>query len=60
MSPLWVLTAAHCVRKKLYVSLGEHNLELLDGSEMQFRVQLAIKHRAYNKRTVDNDVAMLR
>lgn len=60
MSPLWVLTAAHCVRKKLFIRLGEHNLEVHDGSEIEFRVELAIKHPKYDKRTVDNDVAMLR
>lgn len=60
VSPLWVLTAAHCVRKKLFIRLGEHNLEVIDGSEVEFRVELAIKHPKYDKRTVDNDVAMLR
>lgn len=60
VSPLWVLTAAHCVRKKLFIRLGEHNLEVNDGSEIEFRVELAIKHPKYDKRTVDNDVAMLR
>lgn len=57
---MWVLTAAHCVRRKLYVRLGEHNLEVEDGSEIQFRVEFTIKHPKYDKRTVDNDVAMLR
>lgn len=37
VSPLWVLTAAHCVRKKLFIRLGEHNLEVNDGSEIEFR-----------------------
>lgn len=60
VSPLWVLTAAHCVRKKLFIRLGEHNLEVIEGSEIEFRVDLAIKHPKYDKRTVDNDVAMLR
>lgn len=60
VSPLWVLTAAHCVRKKLFVRLGEHNLEVIEGSEIEFRVRIAIKHPKYDKRTVDNDVAMLR
>lgn len=55
-----MLTAAHCVRRKLFVRLGEHNLEVEDGSEQQFRVEFTIKHPKYDKRTVDNDVAMLR
>lgn len=60
VSPRWVLTAAHCVRKKLFVTLGEHNLAITDGTELEFRVEAAVKHRWYNKKTVDNDVAMLR
>ena len=26
MAPGWVLTAAHCIRKRLFVLLGEHDL----------------------------------
>lgn len=60
VSPNWVLTAAHCVRKRLFVRLGEHNLEVNDGTEMEFRISSSIKHPKYDKQTVDNDVAMLR
>lgn len=60
VSPLWVLSASHCVRKRLYVRLGEHNLEVNDGTELEYRVELSIKHPKYDKKTVDNDVAMLR
>jgi serine protease 56 len=54
------LTASHCVRKRLYVVLGEHNLNVKDGSEIEYRIQTAIKHPKYNKKTVDSDIAMLR
>lgn len=60
IAPNWVLTAAHCVRKVLYVRLGEHNLDIEDGSEVEFRVVKSIKHQKYNKTTVDSDVALLR
>lgn len=60
ISPYWILTAAHCVRRKLYVRLGEHNLQTKDNNEIEFRIRIAIKHPAYDRRTVDNDVAMLR
>lgn len=48
------------MRKKLYVRLGEHNLEITDGSEIEYKIESSIKHPKYDKRTVDNDVAMLR
>lgn len=34
----WVLTAAHCVRKRLYVSIGEYNLSLHEGTELLMKV----------------------
>lgn len=40
--------------------LGEHNLNVRDGSEMEFRIQTAIKHPKYNKKTVDSDIALLK
>jgi len=56
----WVLTAAHCVRKRLYVRLGEHDLDENEGTELEFRVELAVTHPGYDADTVDNDVALLR
>jgi secreted trypsin-like serine protease len=38
IDPRWVLTAAHCVRKRLYVRMGEHNLDENEGTELEFRV----------------------
>lgn len=60
VSSRWILTAAHCVRKRLFVRLGEHNLQQSDGTEIEFRVELSIKHPRYDKKTVDNDVALLK
>lgn len=39
IDPHWVLTAAHCVRKRLYVRMGEHNLDENEGTELEFRVR---------------------
>lgn len=60
ISKQWILTAAHCVRKRLYVRLGEHNLEEKDGTEVEYRVEYAIRNPHYDKTTVDNDIALLR
>lgn len=54
------ILASHCVRKRLYVVLGEHNLNVKEGNEIEFRIQTAIKHPKYNKKTVDSDIAMLK
>jgi len=60
VAPGWVLTAAHCVRKHLYVRMNEHDLIIREGAEREFFVEHSVKHPAYNPDTVDNDVALLR
>ena len=60
IAPNWIITAAHCVRKKLYVKLGEHNLQKDDGSEIELKIEMSIKHPKYDKKTVDNDIALLK
>ena len=48
------------MRKKLYVKLGEHNLQKDDGSEIELKIEMSIKHPKYDKKTVDNDIALLK
>ncbi|XP_011308006.1 chymotrypsinogen B isoform X2 [Fopius arisanus] len=60
VSPRWVLTAAHCIRKRLYVRFGEHDLTVKEGTELEFRVNSVVIHPEYDADTVDNDVALLR
>ncbi|XP_059059689.1 transmembrane protease serine 6 [Achroia grisella] len=56
----WVVTAAHCVRKRLYVRLGEYDLMMKNRGEVEMRVLEAVVHPLYDPDTVVNDVAMLR
>ncbi|EFN72139.1 Coagulation factor X [Camponotus floridanus] len=60
VSPRWVLTAAHCIRKRLYVRIGEHDLTKKEGPELELRVDSVTIHPEYDADTVDNDVALLR
>ncbi|KAJ8668829.1 hypothetical protein QAD02_000088 [Eretmocerus hayati] len=60
VSSRWVLTAAHCVRKRLSVRIGEHNLLVKEGPEIELKVEYSVTHPKYNAHTVDNDVALLR
>ncbi|XP_076636759.1 uncharacterized protein LOC143349409 [Colletes latitarsis] len=60
ISSRWVLTAAHCIRKRLYVRIGEHDLTVKEGTELELRVDSVTIHPEYDADTVDNDVAMLR
>ncbi|XP_071275700.1 kallikrein-14-like [Agelaius tricolor] len=58
--PLWVLTAAHCVRRGLRVRLGEDDLRRREGTEQERRVTLALPHPSFNPVTLDSDLALLR
>ncbi|CAN8020397.1 unnamed protein product [Ixodes persulcatus] len=56
----WVLTAAHCVRRRLIVLAGEHSLHRREGSEQEVRVSRTVLHPDYDPETVDMDLALLR
>ncbi|XP_040066287.2 trypsin-1-like, partial [Ixodes scapularis] len=43
----WVLTAGHCVRRRLYVRAGEHDETVHEGSEIQVRVTHVYLHPRY-------------
>ncbi|BES99715.1 Trypsin [Nesidiocoris tenuis] len=60
VSGQWVLTAAHCVKKKMYVTIGEHNLAVKDENEVRLRVRKSVIHPDYDPDTVNNDVALLK
>ena len=61
----WILTAAHCMvypADSMYVVVGEHNNEN-DSESSHTRVigvEQIIIHEDYNKRTIDNDIALLK
>lgn len=59
VSPKWVLTAAHCVKKRLYVTIGEYDLGKHEGKELRLRVRKSRIHPGYDKESLDNDVALL-
>ncbi|XP_056287219.1 coagulation factor VII-like isoform X1 [Pseudoliparis swirei] len=62
--PSWVLTAAHCLEdadaRFLKVVAGEHNTEVLEGTEQFLQVSEILAHEKYVKATADNDIALLR
>ncbi|KAF6211450.1 hypothetical protein GE061_011962 [Apolygus lucorum] len=60
VSSQWVLTAAHCVKKRMYVTIGEHNLAIRDEKEIRLRVRKSVIHPDYDPATVNNDVALLK
>ncbi|XP_055945560.1 plasma kallikrein-like [Argiope bruennichi] len=60
IAPKWALTAAHCLRRKLIVRSGEHNLMSIEGTEQESLVVEQYVHPDYDEATVHNDVALLK
>lgn len=61
ISSEFVLTAAHCVTSNLSIVAGEYNLADRDSEDRQERfVARVFRHPQYNKRNVDNDIALLK
>ena len=65
ISPTWVITAAHCVRRKrrrrkILVRVGEHDLSTDEGPEIDVRIEKDFIHSDFDIDTIDNDIALLR
>uniref|UniRef100_A0A2P2HXU6 limulus clotting factor C n=2 Tax=Hirondellea gigas TaxID=1518452 RepID=A0A2P2HXU6_9CRUS len=60
IAPRWVVTAAHCIKKKLFVRLFEHHMMEKDGFEVEQKVRRIYRHPDFNTSTIDNDIALLR
>ncbi|XP_069506484.1 trypsin-like [Ambystoma mexicanum] len=56
----WVVSAAHCYKSRIQVRLGEHNIEVLEGSELFINSAKVIRHPKYSSRTLDNDIMLIK
>ncbi|KAK7111177.1 uncharacterized protein [Littorina saxatilis] len=65
IAPDWVLTAAHCVRKKsrrrrFIVRAGEHDLGEFEGTEDEVKPEKEFPHPDFDYHTITNDIALVR
>ncbi|XP_068212390.1 uncharacterized protein [Palaemon carinicauda] len=60
IAPQWVMTAAHCLRTRLYVRLGEHDLYEKDRAEIEMRVERSFGHPDFDEETFEHDIALLK
>ncbi|XP_051913440.1 coagulation factor VII [Hippocampus zosterae] len=64
IKPMWILTASHCLEDTdvqfLNVVAGEHNTMVEEGTEQVIQVAQILMHERYEKKTADNDIALLR
>ncbi|XP_046507334.1 granzyme B-like, partial [Equus quagga] len=56
----FVLTAAHCWRSSLTVTLGAHNIKKQERTQQLIPVKKAIRHPHYNSKTLANDIMILK
>uniref|UniRef100_UPI00398EC7EE trypsin-3-like isoform X2 n=1 Tax=Pristiophorus japonicus TaxID=55135 RepID=UPI00398EC7EE len=56
----WVLSAAHCEADTLVAHIGEHNTYVDEGSEQHIVASKVIAHPAYNPRSIDNDIMLVK
>ncbi|XP_069853442.1 trypsin-4-like [Dipodomys merriami] len=56
----WVVSAAHCYKSRIQVRLGEHNINIQEGSEQIVSAAKAIRHPGYNSRNLDNDIMLIK
>ncbi|XP_050640931.1 trypsin-2-like isoform X2 [Macaca thibetana thibetana] len=60
ISEQWVVSAAHCYKSRNQVRLGEHNIEVLEGTEQFINAAKIIRHPKYNPTTLDNDIILIK
>ncbi|CAH1795253.1 unnamed protein product [Owenia fusiformis] len=63
--PQYVVTAAHCLRKKgrrrrVLVRVGEHDFGDFEGSEIDIRIAQDFVHKDFDLETIDSDIAVLK
>ncbi|XP_072280855.1 uncharacterized protein [Pyxicephalus adspersus] len=56
----WVVSAAHCYKSRIEVRLGEHNIEVLEGTEQFISSAKIIRHPKYNSYYLDNDIMLIK
>ncbi|GAV00955.1 hypothetical protein RvY_11735 [Ramazzottius varieornatus] len=56
----WVVTAAHCVRRKMYIRVGEHHLYTEEETEQLFRPVKTVIHAHFDTDTIENDIALIK
>ncbi|CAK6432564.1 unnamed protein product [Pipistrellus nathusii] len=55
----FVLTAAHCHRRSINVTLGAHNIKEKEKTWQEIPVRRAILHPDYNENKISNDIMLL-
>jgi len=58
----WIVTAAHCstgAPATYEIVAGDHNINVVEGTEQRRQVTKIIRHEKYNSGTYENDIAIM-
>uniref|UniRef100_A0A8D0GF93 trypsin n=1 Tax=Sphenodon punctatus TaxID=8508 RepID=A0A8D0GF93_SPHPU len=56
----WVVSAAHCYKSRIQMRLGEHNIEVLEGTEEFIDSAKVIRHPQYSSYSLNNDIMLIK
>ncbi|XP_038615396.1 cationic trypsin-3-like isoform X2 [Tachyglossus aculeatus] len=56
----WVVSAAHCYKSRIQVRLGEHNIDVIEGTEQFIDSSKVIRHPNYDSWILDNDIMLIK
>uniref|UniRef100_A0A3B1J8Q5 trypsin n=1 Tax=Astyanax mexicanus TaxID=7994 RepID=A0A3B1J8Q5_ASTMX len=56
----WVVSAAHCYQSRIEVRLGEHNIQVNEGTEQFVDSSRVIRNPNYNSWTLDSDIMLVK
>ncbi|XP_057621918.1 trypsin-4-like [Chionomys nivalis] len=56
----WVVSAAHCSQSRFQVRLGEHNINVAEGTEQYVTASKIIKHPSFSSSTLNNDIMLIK
>ncbi|KAK7886875.1 hypothetical protein WMY93_026496 [Mugilogobius chulae] len=56
----WVVSAAHCYKSRIEVRLGEHNIQVNEGTEQMITSSRVIRYPGYDSYTIDNDIMLIK
>jgi len=56
----WVVSAAHCYKSRVQVRLGEHHIEVDEGTEQWISSSRVIRHPNYSSYNINNDIMLIK
>merc|ERR1712033_112685 len=56
----WVVSAAHCYKSRVQIRLGEHHIQVDEGTEQWISSSRVIRHPQYSSYNINNDIMLIK